>query len=275
MFYDPYALVIHIDGSAFDNPGGEGGIAGIVEYPDTMNRETETIFQIGYEETTNQRMELLAFIEALEWVRTNNELLGGSRVVVLSDSRYVCDNLSRARYWKKDKWRNRNGRPVENSDLWDRTLSLMPKLGRRLDLQYEVGKSNPIGKDVDKKAKQAASGLQKNRDTGFRGGEISRTKLPGDVATMFHACGQEALIRIYRKTALFQFKRKDCKIIFELISEETGTSISKHFAYATPEIEDGLHRNHTYRVLFNENPGNPRIERMIEELKVGADEKTN
>ncbi len=57
MAYDPYALKIHIDGSAYRNPGGVGGIAAIVEYPDTSDKEPETILQIGFAETTNQRME--------------------------------------------------------------------------------------------------------------------------------------------------------------------------------------------------------------------------
>jgi ribonuclease HI len=45
---DPHALKLYVDGSALKNPGGPGGIAGIAEFPDRMNR------------TTNNRMELLA-----------------------------------------------------------------------------------------------------------------------------------------------------------------------------------------------------------------------
>ena len=93
MRHEPYALVIHIDGSAFNNPGGAGGIAGIVEYPDTMNLESHIIFEIGYEETTNQRMELLACIKALEWARENAQWLDVRRIVILSDSTYVCDSI--------------------------------------------------------------------------------------------------------------------------------------------------------------------------------------
>jgi ribonuclease HI len=266
MAYDPYAITVHVDGSAFDNPGGEGGIAGIVEFPDNLKREPETIFQQGYEETTNQRMELQACIEALEWTRANAQLLGVSRVIIVSDSMYLCEQYRRAQYWKKDNWRNREGRPVDNADLWERILFLIPKLGVRMEIQYEEGKSTPLGREVDKKAKQAAKGPGKIKDSGFRGGEISRTRLPGEAAAMFEACGQETVIRIYRKIPLFQFKRKDCKIIFESVSEETGKSTSKHFAYTSHEIEDGLHRSHLYRVRFNDNPQYPIIETVIEEV---------
>ncbi len=55
----PHALKIYIDGSALQNPGGAGGLAGIVVYPDDWNLPNEHIFEIGYQATTNQRMELL------------------------------------------------------------------------------------------------------------------------------------------------------------------------------------------------------------------------
>ena len=270
MPYEPYALTIHVDGSAFDNPGGAGGVAGIAEYPESMNCDPVIIFQIGYDQTTNQRMELHACIEALEWIRANARLLGFSRVVILSDSMYVCDNYSRAKYWKKDKWHNREGRPVENTDLWERILFLVPKLGVRIEIRYEHGKSTPLGKNVDRLAKETAQGPGKIRDSGFRGGEISRTRLPGGAATMFQAKGQKELIRIYRKAPIFRGKELKCKVSFEVVSEETGASLSKHFAYTSHEIEEGLHRSHLYRVQFNDNPRHPIIENVIEEGDPGS-----
>ena len=44
---DPHALKIYIDGSAFKNPGGPGGLAGIAEFPDHMNRANEVLFEVG------------------------------------------------------------------------------------------------------------------------------------------------------------------------------------------------------------------------------------
>ncbi len=47
MLFDPHALKIYVDGSALENPGGPGGLAGIVEFPEDLNRENEVIFEDG------------------------------------------------------------------------------------------------------------------------------------------------------------------------------------------------------------------------------------
>src|SRR5436309_2800173 len=48
LMHDPNALKIYIDGSAYRNPGHEGGLAGVAEFPDSLNREPEVIFEESY-----------------------------------------------------------------------------------------------------------------------------------------------------------------------------------------------------------------------------------
>lgn len=266
MSYDPYALKIYIDGSAYNNPGGEGGIASIVEYPDDMNRDPELIFAKGFTETTNQRMELRACIEALKWARANAKPIGCPRVIIISDSQYVCENHRSAFYWKKNKWRNKDGRPVENPDLWDKLLAEKLRVGVRTDLEWGKGKSTEIGKLVDKAAKRSAKGFDKIQDRGFHSGKISRTKLPGEVAVLYPACGQIEIIRIYRKDLIYRSKQVEYKILFEVLSEKDGTYSSKNFAYTSSENEGKLHRSHAYRVEFNGTPRYPIIIVVIEEV---------
>ena len=117
MFIDPRALKLYVDGSALKNPGGPGGLAGIVEFHEEMNRENEVIFEEGYLATTNNRMEILACIRALEFARKIVDELKIRRVLIISDSMHVKDNHGRAPYWKLDKWKNLDGKPVENPDL--------------------------------------------------------------------------------------------------------------------------------------------------------------
>lgn len=266
MPYEPHSLVIHIDGSCYDNPGGSGGIAGIAEYPDKTNLEPELIFQQGFYETTNQRMELRSCIEALEWIRRNAPFLDISRIVIASDSRYLCNNHNRVRYWKKDKWFSRDGRPIENADLWKRIHQLKCKITIRLEINRVPGKSDLISKQVDRLAKEAAKGSDKSRDQGFEGGELSRTRIKGAAASTYQASGNEAVIRIYRKSFIFSFKRRVCKIFFETIVEGTGTAISKSVAYCDLSMEFDLHRHHFYRVRFNDNPRYPRILNVLDEV---------
>jgi ribonuclease HI len=116
MMHDPYALTVHIDGSAYRNPGEEGGLAGIVIFPDALGHESVTIFELGFTSSTNNRMELQACIEALEWARLHARDCGASRVVIITDSDYVHRHQWNAPTWGKNHWRNKDGRPIENAD---------------------------------------------------------------------------------------------------------------------------------------------------------------
>ena len=55
-----------------------------------------------------------------------------------------------------------------------------------------------------------------------------------------------------------------------MYSEKEKGYICKAFAYASPDIEDQLHRSHSYRVKFNNNPRYPIIESIINEVKTGT-----
>jgi ribonuclease HI len=62
---DPRAIHISTDGSCYKNPGGRSGCAAIIHYPDHLDREDEQIVDFGCEESSNNRMELLACIRVL------------------------------------------------------------------------------------------------------------------------------------------------------------------------------------------------------------------
>jgi len=67
----------------------------------------------GDPETTNNRMELTAAIEAL------NALKGHSRVILYTDSKYVMDGINEwMPNWKKRGWKTSAKKPVKNKDLW-------------------------------------------------------------------------------------------------------------------------------------------------------------
>src|SRR2546426_738330 len=89
LMHDPNALKIYIDGSAYRNPGHEGGLAGIAEFPESLSREPEIIFEESYRETTNNRMDLRACIRALRYIRENARRLRLTRAIILTDSQYV------------------------------------------------------------------------------------------------------------------------------------------------------------------------------------------
>lgn len=107
-------ITIYTDGACSGNPG-PGGWGAILRY-----KETEKELSGGAADTTNNRMELTAVIEALA-------LLKESCVVELySDSKYVIDGLSKgwAKGWQKRGWIKSDKKPALNPDLWERLLAL-------------------------------------------------------------------------------------------------------------------------------------------------------
>jgi ribonuclease HI len=260
MPLDARALHIFTDGSCLKNPGGKGGAAAYVEYPDHLNLPTEQIADFGCPETTNNRMELVACIEALEWLRKNRPWPGVTRAELVTDSTYVSDGLKRAAGWQSNGWRNVHDEEKRNIDLWKQLLAAKAKAGMPVYFKCLPGKSSPILKLVDRAAKAAAARGGIDRDTGFKPGKVSRSKVKG-AAKIFPAQGQTAVIRVYRKGG-----SKDNQIRFDLLDEINNEFVGSFYAYASDLLTLELHRQHTYRVIFNDNPHKPVIEALIEEI---------
>jgi ribonuclease HI len=259
---DPRAIHISTDGSCYKNPGGRSGCAAIVHYPDHLDREDEQIVDFGCGESSNNRMELLACICVLKWIRENGPWNSVTRVQIFTDSQYVKENLIRAREWKKNDWRNQHGEPRENPDLWKQLLSAHTKAGITVHFEWTLGKKSPVLKRVDKAAKVAAARGGPDVDRGYRPGTIARSMVNG-VATRFPAQGQSVVIRPYRKNLL-----ADCeeKVRFDIFAEETQTYVKSCYGYASTDLAAELHRQHGYRVRFNNSPEYPQIVEILEEV---------
>jgi ribonuclease HI len=264
MPLDPRAIHVYTDGSCYKNPGGSSGCAAIVHFPDHLRRQDERIVDFGCAESSNNRMELMACIKALRWVRENQPWSDVTRVQIVTDSTYVTDNISyRARGWKKNKWRNRFGKPMANDDLWDDLLAAHTKTGIRVDFVWQLGKKSATGKIVDKAAKVAALRDGMDVDRGYRPGAVCRSLVQGGIAQSYPAKGQTDVIRPYAKKIMF---RGENRISFNIFVEGTQTYEDKFYAFATPEMSTDLHRWHGYRVRFNDDPNYPQILERIEEV---------
>ena len=104
---------IYTDGSAKGNPG-PGGYGIVLKYKDQVKELAQ-----GYRMTTNNRMELMALIVALESLKTNT-----IPVDVYSDSKYVIDAIDKG--WVFG-WKAKGFKGKKNADLWVRYLALHPK----------------------------------------------------------------------------------------------------------------------------------------------------
>ena len=102
-------VIVHTDGACSGNPG-PGGWGAILTYG-----EHEKQLSGGESHTTNNRMELMAAIAALEALKRP------STVELHTDSKYVHDGISKWIHgWKRNGWRNAEKKPVKNQDLWQR-----------------------------------------------------------------------------------------------------------------------------------------------------------
>lgn len=114
----PDCVLVHTDGGCDLSKDGIGAWAYVMEGP--LGGSVTMVEKSGcYIGTTNNRMEMMAVIRALE------DLPFGQPIKVVSDSEYVIKGITQwVRNWVRNNWRTRDGKPVVNRDLWERLLAL-------------------------------------------------------------------------------------------------------------------------------------------------------
>ena len=134
--------VVYTDGSCRGNPGPGGWAWAVDGGPSDSGGEAHT---------TNQRMEITAALRAIRSI--------GGPVHVVSDSTYVV-NCFRNRWWsgwRRKGWRNAQGKPVANRDLWEEILDLALDPAREVTFEWVKGHSGDRMNDlVDRLATEAA-----------------------------------------------------------------------------------------------------------------------
>ncbi len=107
-------LFAYTDGACSGNPG-PGGWGAVLQAKDGDRVIRQRELSGGAAETTNNRMELMAAISALE------ALERASEITVVTDSVYVRDGISKWLHgWKRNGWKTAARKPVKNEDLWRR-----------------------------------------------------------------------------------------------------------------------------------------------------------
>ena len=105
---------IYTDGACTGNPG-KGGFGAVLIYNGNEKRISR-----GYRKTTNNRMELMAAIEALKLLKEK------CKVTLYSDSKYLTDAINKnwLQSWQKNGWRKADKKSVLNIDLWKQLIEL-------------------------------------------------------------------------------------------------------------------------------------------------------
>jgi ribonuclease HI len=137
----PSINAIYTDGACSGNPG-PGGWGSRVEFSNGQ------VHELGAHEpgTTNNRMEMQAAIAALEYLRQWQSQSGQSGMVTLhTDSQYVIKGITQwIRGWKRKGWKNAQGKPVLNQDLWEKLDQLN---GLDVQWQYVRGHAGNVGNE--------------------------------------------------------------------------------------------------------------------------------
>lgn len=151
-----HKIIIYTDGAASGNPGPGG--YGVVMQSGNHYKELSQ----GYRLTTNNRMELLAAIVALETLKFE-----GSEAIIYSDSKYVCDAVEQGWVfnWEKNRFKNK-----KNPDLWIRFLKVFRK--HKVKFIWVKGHANNKGNErCDKLAVEASQGKNLLTDDGYESPE--------------------------------------------------------------------------------------------------------
>ncbi|MFN8414954.1 MAG: ribonuclease HI [Cytophagaceae bacterium] len=145
-------ITIYTDGASRGNPG-PGGYGVVLMY-----KQHRKEISAGYRLTTNNRMELLAVITALEALKDP-----GHDVIIYSDSKYVIDSVEKG--WLFG-WVKKNFKDKKNEDLWRRYLYVASK--HKVRFQWVRGHAgNPENERCDVLATTAADGDKLLIDVGY------------------------------------------------------------------------------------------------------------
>ncbi|MFT6091692.1 ribonuclease HI [Sulfitobacter sp.] len=158
-------IVINADGACLGNPG-PGGYAASVSRSSGGIETKRSIQKGAIHATTNNRMELLAAIAALQCIKRDE----AAPITVRSDSQYLIKGMNEwLPRWRSDNWRGASGMLIKNDDLWRRLVDLSK--GLQIVWEWIKGHSGDQGnEEVDalasEQAQSALAALNSNRTKG-------------------------------------------------------------------------------------------------------------
>lgn len=151
-------IKIYTDGSSLGNPGPGGWgvvvISNKQKVESSREEKEEIIKELGGfdKNTTNNRMELTAIIEALKYIenlwKSDFQNIAKFDFTIFSDSNYVLSGITSWIYnWEKNGWRTANKKEVLNQDLWKELIALVRSCDSKINWEKVKGHSGHVYND--------------------------------------------------------------------------------------------------------------------------------
>jgi ribonuclease HI len=261
---DDNALVIYTDGSSLPHPR-RGGYGIRFIFPTHLNKPKSTIdfSSISFKGATNNAMELSAAVKALEYFNEMEERRNIQRIIIYTDSKYVCTNYYNAKFiWPKTKWFLTSGAPVANAEIWKDLIRILKRIGKRVDIEWVKGHSKEDdNKAVDVLAKKSAKSRIK---TQFKVVNVRRKTTPIKIKRgSINPSGQRLAIRII--TSEYYHVQKTTKYQYEVVSKK-----SKYYQFNDVLFTKyNLKVLHTYLVSFKKDQKIATISKVLKEIIPG------
>lgn len=275
---NPYALYVFCDGGMDYDSKNTGGIGIEIIFPEFTGLETITKPIGKYEGANIERIELEAIISSLEEVLAlykvkQKELKNVNKVIIKTDrfalNAQLRTNPYRIREWRKNDWKNHEGKAIKNSDLLEKIDKLRKKLSSThfctVDIEYGRSKFNKTAHNLAKIAKLEPI---VRRDISIKGSKIGKRKYDDlEIEYSLLIEGEKYLLHIYKKEPV----NDQWEISAEFID---GKFIGKKIKiYTDSKLEKKLHRHHEYFITLKKvNMYHVLIE---EEITENYSEKNN
>jgi len=257
-----HSLNIYTDGSSYSGPRTGGIGIRFITINELGNEVIQDVELPGYKGATNNQMELHACVVALQEARQYLDLGSIQSIEIYTDSQYVASNYKTAMFqWAGSRWRNREGRPVANADLWKDLIKLMKKCyPLRVNINWVKGHSrDQHNRAVDKIAKKSAKNPLNPSLTIV---DVRRKKTEKSVEIGSVEMRRQRL-RIRVITSEYLTVQRIYKYKYEVLSKGSRYfgNVDLIFSY------ENLKVGHHYEVSLNDNTSNPTINRLLREIE--------
>lgn len=250
---NPYAVYVNCDGAMDYTRGNFGGVGFIISFPDSIPLDPIQISIGRYTGGNIERLELEALIQAmkktLEVFEKHYELLKNINQIIFVTDRYGLreeekTSAYKIREWRKNNWKNYEGKPIKNHKLLDELdktrKKLSDKLYAKILIEYKPRKQNKMADKLAKTGKK--EGLIKEC-LSKKGEKIGKRKFDGSEIIYKNLRGGDKIhINIFRKDPV-----QDEWEIWAEVCNNTNTG-NKLKIYTDDNLASRLQRGNEYIV---------------------------